>query len=495
MTSKEFISLIERCIGKNGLGSYVSTDKYEKLKPFLEEELCIKLPSDKPYNQTYIDLWRYVNGKLGERASSNVQVKSGKQNSNTESTVIIPEKKGKTVIPVSLKVAKKLNEISKKIESDNSKLEDCLYEIQNAEPTIDIGSYLGVIVKKSDVEASIYEVYSSLCDYIVKCGDAIRASNGNVSNILELIQLLTAAEVDLYHLMDNQAIESNELRILIKEWCKKHGIHDDEVDKLLESSFQRAYTLRDRINDLRKDFYEKIDKNNEQIRELQSHYSDYQAKIQEATDSAILSLRASAEKKMHDIDNQFIEKQKELQKSFDIFSSNANKEIERVEALKRSLDDKNKEFSEKVTLYFSKIDQKEKSIEQLSFKKTEELLSVAREVTEKGNMVEKKANDRLNSLEQNNQTFQSKMQADFKNNKEVIDNELTRIKESQEWFKKELNKNLEEKVQGFADLYKQFVTDQTTIIDKLEHKVSTYKVVAIIAGVVSVASIVIGLLV
>lgn len=495
MTSKEFISLIERCIGKNGLGSYVSTDKYEKLKPFLEEELCIKLPSDKPYNQTYIDLWRYVNGKLGERASSNVQVKSGKQNSNTESTVIIPEKKGKTVIPVSLKVAKKLNEISKKIESDNSELEDCLDEIQNAEPTIDIGSYLGVIVKKSDVEASIYEVYSSLCDYIVKCGDAIRASNGNVSNILELIQLLTAAEVDLYHLMDNQAIESNELRILIKEWCKKHGIHDDEVDKLLESSFQRAYTLRDRINDLRKDFYEKIDKNNEQIRELQSHYSDYQAKIQEATDSAILSLRASAEKKMHDIDNQSIEKQKELQKSFDIFSSNANKEIERVEALKRSLDDKNKEFSEKVTLYFSKIDQKEKSIEQLSIKKTEELLSVAREVTEKGNMVEKKANDRLNSLEQNNQTFQSKMQADFKNNKEVIDNELTRIKESQEWFKKELNKNLEEKVQGFADLYKQFVTDQTTIIDKLEHKVSTYKVVAIIAGVVSVASIVIGLLV
>lgn len=495
MTSKEFISLIERCIGKNGLGSYVSTDKYEKLKPFLEEELCIKLPSDKPYNQTYIDLWRYVNGKLGERASSNVQVKSGKQNSNTESTVIIPEKKGKTVIPVSLKVAKKLNEISKKIESDNSELEDCLDEIQNAEPTIDIGSYLGVIVKKSDVEASIYEVYSSLCDYIVKCGDAIRASNGNVSNILELIQLLTAAEVDLYHLMDNQAIESNELRILIKEWCKKHGIHDDEVDKLLESSFQRAYTLRDRINDLRKDFYEKIDKNNEQIRELQSHYSDYQAKIQEATDSAILSLRASAEKKMHDIDNQSIEKQKELQKSFDIFSSNANKEIERVEALKRSLDDKNKEFSEKVTLYFSKIDQKEKSIEQLSIKKTEELLSVAREVTEKGNMVEKKANDRLNSLEQNNQTFQSKMQADFKNNKEVIDNELTRIKESQEWFKKELNKNLEEKVQGFADLYKQFVTDQTTIIDKLEHKVSTYKVVAIIAGVVSVASVVIGLLV
>jgi hypothetical protein len=51
------------------------------------------------------------------------------------------------------------------------------------------------------------------------------------------------------------------------------------------------------------------------------------------------------------------------------------------------------------------------------------------------------------------------------------------MKESQEWFRKELNKNFEEKVHG------------------LEHQVKTYKIVAIIAGVASVASVVIGLLV
>ena len=474
MTSKEFQSLIGRCIGENELGSNVSKGNYNKLRPFLEKELDVNLPSDQPYHQTYIDLWRYVNGKIGQRGSSNNQTK---QNSNTESTVIIPKKKGNAVIPVSIKVANKLKEISEKIESDNGELEDCLDEIQNAEPTIDIGSYLGIIVKKHDIENSINKVYSSLCKYIVKCGDAIRASNGNISNVLELIQLLTAAEVDLYNLMDNQAIESNELRMLIKEWCKKHGIHDEEVDKLLESSFQRAYTLRDRINDLRKDLYEKIDENNEQIRELRSHYSDYQTKIQKATDSALLSLKESAEDKKHDIDNHFSEKQKELQKRFDLLLSSANKGIERVEALRQSIDNKDKEFSERVKLHFSEINKKERSIEQLSIEKTEELKNVAREVTEKRDEIEKEVNDILNNLKQDNQTFQSNIQADFKEKKEDIEKELTRMNESQEWFQKELNKNYEEKVLG------------------LEYQVKTYKIVAIIAGVTSVASIVIGLLI
>ena len=474
MNFKDFLDLIAQCLGYKDIGTTVSEKRYRRLKPFLERELSITLPNNNPPRQTYNDLWKVVMDALDD-SKSYLSPMENHESANTNS-VTLPQKSGATVIPVSLQVTNRLKQISTKIDKDNEALEECLDEIENLDSSIHIDSILG-IVKRNSVETAISNVYSSLTRYISRCGDAIRASNVNTSNVLKLIKLLTEAEVDLYHLMDNQAIESNELRILIKEWCKKHGIHDDEVDKLLESSFQRAYTLRDRINDLRKDFYEKIDKNNEQIRELQSHYSDYQAKIQEATDSAILSLRASAEKKMHDIDNQSIEKQKELQKSFDIFSSNANKEIERVEALKRSLDDKNKEFSEKVTLYFSKIDQKEKSIEQLSIKKTEELMSVANGVTEKGKEIEKKANDILNNLEQNNQTFQSNILADFKEKKGEIDNELTRMKESQEWFRKELNKNFEEKVHG------------------LEHQVKTYKIVAIIAGVASVASVVIGLLV
>jgi DNA anti-recombination protein RmuC len=157
--------------------------------------------------------------------------------------------------------------------------------------------------------------------------------------------------------------------------------------------------------------------------------------------------------------------------------SSANKGIERVEALRQSIDNKDKEFSERVKLHFSEINKKERSIEQLSIEKTEELKNVAREVTEKRDEIEKEVNDILNNLKQDNQTFQSNIQADFKEKKEDIEKELTRMNESQEWFQKELNKNYEEKVLG------------------LEYQVKTYKIVAIIAGVTSVASIVIGLLI
>lgn len=367
MSSSEFKKLIEQSVGEIYFEDTISQNRFSQLRLFLEKELGVIVPDLWSSTMTYIDLWRKVN-KLTENKQNN-QKSKGMKMKKEKSVVIVNSKPNP--LPVSNKIAKKITEISSQIEDDKEELNNYLDEIQNATPSIDIGSFLGFlpVPKKGDVESAIYNVYSSLCEYIVKCGDAIRSANGNISNTLELIQLLATAEADIYNLIDNQALESNELRVLIKEWCKEHGIHDEEVDKLLESSFQRAYTLRDRINDLRKDLYEEIDKNNKQIRELQSHYSDYQTKIQEAKDSALLSLKASAEERKHDLDNHFLEKQKELQKRFDLLSSGANKEIERVEALKRSLDDKNKEFSEKVTLYFSKIDQKEKSIEQADLHK------------------------------------------------------------------------------------------------------------------------------
>ena len=306
--------------------------------------------------------------------------------------------------------------------------------------------------------------------------------------------------------MDDQTIQSNELRILIKEWCQKHGIHDKEVDKLLESSFQRAYTLRDRINDLRKDFYEKIDKNNEQIRELRSHYSDYQAKIQEATDSALLSLKASAEERKYDIDNHFFERQKELQKRFDLLSSSANKEIERIETIKHSLDEDEVELEKKVASYYAVIAEKERSIQQQSDEIKEQFSIVAKELSDKGLALEEmsrtaitefenKHQTALEELQKNSQTFRSDIEERLGKKDEATEKELKLMREGQEWFKKDIKKTLDDKFHGLADLHKQFIIDQTTIISKLEHQVKTYKIVAVIAGVVSVASIVIGLLV
>lgn len=503
MNFKDFLDLIAQCLGYKDIGTTVSEKRYRRLKPFLERELSITLPNNNPPRQTYNDLWKVVMDALDD-SKSYLSPMENHESANTNS-VTLPQKSGATVIPVSLQVTNRLKQISTKIDKDNEALEECLDEIENLDSSIHIDSILG-IVKRNSVETAISNVYSSLTRYISRCGDAIRASNVNTSNVLKLIKLLTEAEVDLYHLMDDQTIQSNELRILIKEWCQKHGIHDKEVDKLLESSFQRAYTLRDRINDLRKDFYEKIDKNNEQIRELRSHYSDYQAKIQEATDSALLSLKASAEERKYDIDNHFFERQKELQKRFDLLSSSANKEIERIETIKHSLDEDEVELEKKVASYYAVIAEKERSIQQQSDEIKEQFSIVAKELSDKGLALEEmsrtaitefenKHQTALEELQKNSQTFRSDIEERLGKKDEATEKELKLMREGQEWFKKDIKKTLDEKYQELADLHKQFIIDQTTIISKLEHQVKTYKIVAVIAGVVSVASIVIGLLV
>lgn len=481
MSSSEFKTLIERNVGKIYFEETISKNRFSQLRLFLEKELGVIVPDLWSSTMTYIDLWRKVNTLTETQQKTNNKKKSKMKSKEPEieekTSVVLVSSLHSNGLAISNKIAKKISDISSQIEDDKGQLKYYLNKIENTKSNVEIGSYIGFVPKKDDIVESISEVYSTFREYILTCGNAIRSANGNISNLLELIQLLATAEADIYNLIDDQSLASNELRVLIKDWCKEHGIHDEEVDKLLESSFQRAYTLRDRINDLRKDLYEKIDKNNEQIKELLSHYSDYQAKIQEATDSALLSLKTSADERKQDIDKHSFEKQKELQKCFELLSSSVNKEIERGEALKQSIDNKDKEFSERVNLHFSEIGKRERSIEQLSIEKTEELKTVARDVTEKKDEIEKEVNDILNNLKQTNQTFQSNFFADFKEKKEEIDNELTRMKENQECFKEKLNKNFEEKVQG------------------LEHQLKTYKIVAIIAGIASVVTIVIGLLV
>ena len=81
------------------------------------------------------------------------------------------------------------------------------------------------------------------------------------------------------------------------------------------------------------------------------------------------------------------------------------------------------------------------------------------------------------------------MQNLFSKKSEDLDKELKRMEEIHDSFKKDLNKTLDEKILGLTNLHKQFLIDQTSIINKLTHQVNTYKIVAAIATVVSLASL------
>jgi len=103
---------------------------------------------------------------------------------------------------------------------------------------------------------------------------------------------------------------------------------------------------------------------------------------------------------------------------------------------------------------------------------------------------EKQSHASIENQEKSNKAFHSEMQNLFSKKSEDLDKELKRMEEIHDSFKKDLNKTLDEKIQGLTNLHKQFVIDQTSTIDKLEGQIKNYKIVAILAGIISIASLI-----
>lgn len=103
---------------------------------------------------------------------------------------------------------------------------------------------------------------------------------------------------------------------------------------------------------------------------------------------------------------------------------------------------------------------------------------------------EKQSQASIENQEKSNKAFHSEMQNLFSKKSEDLDKELKRMEEIHDSFKKDLNKTLDEKIQGLTNLHKQFVIDQTSTIDKLEGQIKNYKIVAILAGIISIASLI-----
>ncbi len=103
---------------------------------------------------------------------------------------------------------------------------------------------------------------------------------------------------------------------------------------------------------------------------------------------------------------------------------------------------------------------------------------------------EKQSQASIENQEKSNKAFHTEMQNLFSKKSEDLDKELKRMEEIHDSFKKDLNKTLDEKIQGLTNLHKQFVIDQTSTIDKLEGQIKNYKIVAILAGIISIASLI-----
>lgn len=211
---------------------------------------------------------------------------------------------GNNQLPISVNVAKGLKNISADIEREQSRLEEYLDDINSKQTSINIKRtwVLGGVSKES-VEAAIEKVFKETIYGNGTCVKAIQSTNKNMSYTLELIKLLALAEKDLYEHIDNQCLTSNEIKEFLVDWCKKQGVNENEIRELFECSFQRAYTLRDRINELRNALKEHIREISTRIESIESNYN-----------SLIDNIENTFKSQTENLNNLYIEKTTQIAK-------------------------------------------------------------------------------------------------------------------------------------------------------------------------------------
>lgn len=192
---------------------------------------------------------------------------------------IIPSKS--EIVPFNPQLAKDLETLSKDIARSQKELKVTLNNFKSSSLDVEIEKNFFGCVKKSSIEDSFEKVYSNLGYYIGECGNAIQHTNDNLNRTLELIKLIALAEKELYEQIDFQAVSNNELKTILWDWFKKQGIKDEDIHELIETSFQRAYTLRDRLNSLRQEYRENIAQCINKINTFENRYTKLDYEIAE----------------------------------------------------------------------------------------------------------------------------------------------------------------------------------------------------------------------
>ena len=287
-------------------------------------------------------------------------------------------------IPVEVQLASDLKQLSKDIKLGQDQLQKTLDELESSSIAVNIErNFLGQ-VKRTSVEKNFENVYSNLRDYISKCGEAIQKSNENQGRTLELIKLLALVEKDLYSHIDDQVVSNNELKSIILDWFKKQGINDDEVKELLETSFQRAYTLRDRINNLRQEYREEISQCDQRILAFEQKHNSLDTEIDALIENTTTKLKDTLEEDIRLLTELYNEKynallliaaDKEniLNDIFKEFVERANEEKVRHDSMLQKLDEvfsSVKELSNSFSVMYSN---KENQFKQLSIQKSDDL--------------------------------------------------------------------------------------------------------------------------
>jgi len=164
--------------------------------------------------------------------------------------------------------------ITDSIEVEKRRLDDNLRELNGSFTPIIENEHLWGLFKTNNYKDSIIGVYDRMRKFSQSTFDAINNTNSNLSLTLDLIKILARTEKDIYEIMDNNNLKIHDIADVIDRICKKNNIKDSKVRDVLEQTFQRSYTLRDRINTLKLNFEERLAYIDKHFENIQKEYED-----------------------------------------------------------------------------------------------------------------------------------------------------------------------------------------------------------------------------
>lgn len=145
----------------------------------------------------------------------------------------------------------KISQINDSIEQDQERLNDALEKINKASAPVNVKSFIG-LAKNNSVQESLTKVYDELSNYIEECGEAIRSTNNNLVNVLDLVAILTKIEADLYEKIGSVSLGKRKLLEKFDQYCEEQNINNENVKELLKISLQRDRSLLSQLNNLNK---------------------------------------------------------------------------------------------------------------------------------------------------------------------------------------------------------------------------------------------------
>lgn len=310
---------------------------------------------------------------------------------NSKDEIIIRETKVKELSSIKevKNLAENINSIVKELQTKRDELTTTIDDLEDKKAPIEKSCIKTVKVSKT--VNNIYEDFKKVNTEIFK---TFKTTNEYILSILDFIKILSTIDVDVYEMLDKQSLNINEFKQIFKDYCKEKGIESEDVEKLFETSFQRAYQLRDKINSIRVEFQSSLQSLEERIKLFEEKFTNldihletkikeiylkvdetigvFTLKSEELVNMSELKIaelhditKLSLNKQLRDIENLYSETDIQVQSLQNELRNKINKEVEDI---KNFLEKQLKEQNTKIESLESKTSLLEEEVKTLKIK-------------------------------------------------------------------------------------------------------------------------------